>query len=279
MRPTEFTDEQIIEAGITLQAEGRTVTGFAIRQRIGGGAPNRLKAVWDNYQAQQAAMSIEPAAELPVDVEEKLGLFNKELTDKLMGMAIELNDKAVKAAERRVKDVVAAATEQRAQAERELSDASDTVNDLEEQIDHRDNEITKLTESLDISRQLTQTQAVEIAQHKERLSAAISNAQAEAQRFTSQIDKLHSSNTELNQLNEQLQNELETARNDVAALTATLNQITNELNETKTWLSQERQEKIESRERLAILGEQLKGMTKKPARATPSIRRPITTKK
>jgi colicin import membrane protein len=46
-----------------------------------------------------------------------------------------LNDNAVKAAERRVRDVVSAAGEQREQAERELFDASQTVEALEAQLD------------------------------------------------------------------------------------------------------------------------------------------------
>ena len=41
MRPVEFTPEQIIEAGQTLRDASRNVTGFALRQRIGGGNPNR----------------------------------------------------------------------------------------------------------------------------------------------------------------------------------------------------------------------------------------------
>ncbi|WP_329955201.1 DNA-binding protein, partial [Xanthomonas albilineans] len=45
MRPAEFTLEQIIEAGQELQAAGRNITGFALRQRVGGGNPSRLKQV------------------------------------------------------------------------------------------------------------------------------------------------------------------------------------------------------------------------------------------
>ena len=36
MRPAEFTPEQIIEAGQELQAAGRNITGFALRQKVGG---------------------------------------------------------------------------------------------------------------------------------------------------------------------------------------------------------------------------------------------------
>lgn len=43
MRPAEFTPEQIIEAGQELQAAGRNITGFALRQKVGGGNPQGLR--------------------------------------------------------------------------------------------------------------------------------------------------------------------------------------------------------------------------------------------
>ncbi|MEZ4128564.1 DNA-binding protein, partial [Salmonella enterica] len=54
MRPAEFTQEQIIEAGEQLQAAGRNITGFALRQKVGGGNPSRLKQVWDEHVNSQA---------------------------------------------------------------------------------------------------------------------------------------------------------------------------------------------------------------------------------
>ena len=45
MRPAEFTAEQIIAAGQELKEKGRTVTGFALAQLVGGGKPARLKQV------------------------------------------------------------------------------------------------------------------------------------------------------------------------------------------------------------------------------------------
>lgn len=51
MRPATFEAEQIIEAGLALQAEGKRITGFGLRNRTGGGSPARLKQVWDEYQA------------------------------------------------------------------------------------------------------------------------------------------------------------------------------------------------------------------------------------
>lgn len=55
MRPVEFTTESIIEAGQSLQTAGRNITGFALRQKVGGGNPSRLKQVWDEHQSSQIA--------------------------------------------------------------------------------------------------------------------------------------------------------------------------------------------------------------------------------
>ncbi|TCD46913.1 DNA-binding protein, partial [Chlorobium sp. N1] len=68
MRPVEFTTEEIVKAGQELQAAGRNITGFALRQKIGGGNPSRLKQVWDEYLSSQAEVKAEPVAELPPEV-------------------------------------------------------------------------------------------------------------------------------------------------------------------------------------------------------------------
>lgn len=77
MRPAEFTPESIIEAGQALQAAGRNITGFALRQRVGGGNPSRLKQVWDEHISAQAVAKAEPVAELPIEVAEEVAAVTK----------------------------------------------------------------------------------------------------------------------------------------------------------------------------------------------------------
>jgi colicin import membrane protein len=163
MRPIEFSSESVIKAGQDLQAAGRNVTGFALRQKVGGGSAGRLKQVWDEYIASSSVTHVEPVAELPIEVAEQVAAVTKSLTDRLASLAVELNDKAVKAAERRVSEVVRAAGEQREQAERELVDAATTVDELESAIDvaqaeiaSRDERVAKLSTDL-------QAQAVKLA--------------------------------------------------------------------------------------------------------------------
>ena len=170
MRPAEFTPESIIEAGQALQAAGRNITGFALRQRVGGGNPSRLKQVWDEHISAQAVAKAEPVAELPIEVAEEVAAVTKALTERLAALAVELNDKAVKAAERRVAEVIRTAGEQREQAERELADASQTVDDLESKLDDAQGAALALEKRLADMQAAQQAAAVELAQVRERLA-------------------------------------------------------------------------------------------------------------
>jgi colicin import membrane protein len=182
MRPVEFTPESTIKAGQELQAIGRNITGFALRQKVGGGNPSRLKQVWDEHLASQSVTKAEPVSELPVEVAEEVALVTKELTQRLAALAVELNDKAVKAADLRVHEVVRVAGNQREQAERELADASQTVEDLEAKLDQATAEAQALEGKLDEVQAVNQVQAVELAQVRERLSLIEQTAKtAEAQ--------------------------------------------------------------------------------------------------
>ena len=181
MRPAEFTPEQIIEAGQELQAAGRNITGFALRQKVGGGNPSRLKQVWDEHINSQAVTRAEPVAELPVEVAEEVAAVTKALTERLAGLAVELNDKAVKAAERRVAEVIRTAGEQREQAERELADASQTVEDLETKLDEAKAEGDELEKRLADTQTAHQAQAVELAQVRERLASTEQSAKTAAE--------------------------------------------------------------------------------------------------
>jgi colicin import membrane protein len=172
MRPTEFSTEEIVKAGLELQAAGRNITGFALRQKVGGGSAGRLRQVWAEYANSLSVTQAEPVAELPVEVAEQLGIVSATLIERLKTLAADLNDRAVKASERRVAEVVRAAGSQRSQAERELADASLTVDDLEKNLDAAAADRELLRTKLDESNAAIQKQAVEIAQLKERLEAS-----------------------------------------------------------------------------------------------------------
>jgi hypothetical protein len=55
MRPAEVTDEQIIEAGRRIQAEGKAVNGWSLRAFLGNkGKPQRNMAIWEKCLAESA---------------------------------------------------------------------------------------------------------------------------------------------------------------------------------------------------------------------------------
>ena len=200
MRPVEFTPEEIVKAGQELRAAGRNITGFALRQKIGGGHPSRLKQVWDEYLNSQVAVKADPFAELPVEVAEEVGAVNKALAERLMAMAVEVNNKAVKAAERHVAEIIRSTGEHREQAERELADASQTVEDLETRLDEARANAEELGNSLAEIRNDHQAQAIKLAQVSERLVLI----EEERNRYEQQA--------------EQMRTERDTAREDAARL-------------------------------------------------------------
>lgn len=200
MRPAEFTPEEIVSAGEALQAAGRNVTGFALRQRVGGGNPNRLKQVWDEHLASKATTQSEPVAELPVEVAEEVGTVTKALTERISALAVELNDKAVKAAERRVGEVVRAAGEQREQAERELVDAAQTVDELEARLDEARTGAEALEKRLSEALATGQAQAVELAQLRERLAAAEQSAKSASELHVAEVTRLRAELAEQKQI-------------------------------------------------------------------------------
>lgn len=171
MRPATFETEQIIEAGLALQAEGKRISGFGLRNRTGGGNPARLKQVWDEYQATQTAPSTEPVAELPDEVAGAVKAISATLAEQLAKLAAELNDKVVKAAERQVDDITRAAEEQQAETEQELADAAQSVDVLEQKLEAMTADFRKTQELLDNSREREQANLVELAQVRERLAA------------------------------------------------------------------------------------------------------------
>lgn len=191
MRPAEFTPEQIFEAGQELQAVGRNITGFALRQRIGGGNPSRLKQIWDEYVSSQSVTKSEPVAELPVEVAEELVAVTKALTDRLAALAVQLNDKAVKAAERRVAEVIRTAGEQREQAQRELVDASQTVEDLESKLGESVSSVAVLEARLADTQTRYQAQGIELARVRERLAMIEQTAKAATEQHAVECARLN----------------------------------------------------------------------------------------
>lgn len=198
MRPTEFTNQQVIEAGQALLAEGRKVSGFALAQKVGGGRPARLKQVWDEHVVGQGVVEAEPVSALPVEVADVLQSLSASLVERVHNLALELNDKAVRTAEGRVAEVVRAAADQRAQAEQEIVDATATVDDLTDKLDLADAENVRLAQALETEQGKRQALEVEAAGLKEKLA----NAEQATSKAVAQVADLQA---EIKRLSEQAQ--------------------------------------------------------------------------
>lgn len=172
MRPAEFTPEDIVAAGDDLVASGRSVTGFALRKKVGGGNPNRLKAVWDEYLAgKQTSRAVEQIA-LPLELNNVLVNMQAEVRAMINHMAIEMHQVAFQAAESRVAETMRTANEMREQAEKEMADAAQTVEQLEEELEKTKTQVTKLKTELENEHEYTTELEVKMATLKAQLTSA-----------------------------------------------------------------------------------------------------------
>lgn len=179
MRPVEFSAESILQAGQTLRAAGRNVTGFALRQKVGGGNPARLRQVWDDHLASQAAPA-QVVAALPAQMAADVALLTQELAERLALLARTLHEQALKAAQEDVVQALRAAGLRHEQAERELADAARTVDELESALDRTHEDACALQARLVEAQAGAQAQAVELARLRERLAGLEQTAQAAA---------------------------------------------------------------------------------------------------
>ncbi|HFL2923296.1 TPA: DNA-binding protein [Salmonella enterica] len=230
MRPATFEPEEIIAAGKALQAEGViNITGFALRKRVGGGDPSRLRQVWDGYLAGQTSVESEPLADLPPELADAVKTVTATLTGHVVQLLRELNDRAVRAAECRVDDITRTAEEQKALAERELADAVQTVDDLEQKLDAATTDLRKTLELLDGSREREQTNLVELAQVRERL-AATEERLKDAEKNGREAAEQHRQQTET--LQHKLDDAEQRLADSVSRYTADLREVKEEYNAT-----------------------------------------------
>ena len=219
MRPAEYTAEAIIAAGEAIVATGCKVTVFALRKKVGGGNVQRLRQVWEEHVASKRIAEAEPVAELPIEVAETVAQVSEALSRRVSELAIDLNDRAVKAAERRVTEVIRAADAQRAQAELELADAAQTVDDLEASLEQMSGERDTLKAQLTEKQVESQRQAVELAQLRERLVAAEGSLQEYRREVEREVRRSAERVSAAEKVRDESEKEARTARETMARLT------------------------------------------------------------
>lgn len=143
-----------------------------------------------------------------------MATVSKALTERIAALAVQLNDKAVKAAERKVHEVVRSAGEQRSQAERELADASETVDDLETKLDEAQTNAKGLA-SVQV---LHQAQAVELAKVKERLELNAQMAKAANEQHATDLERAGKAETDVHAECSRLRMEITNENTEFGAL-------------------------------------------------------------
>ena len=176
MRPVEVTDEEIIAAGRSLVEQGRNVTGFALRKEIGTGAPNRLKAVWDRHQAQDAPKT--ESRPLPDGIVNVLDRLEIEYSRQLYKLALELHTLAHQEAEQTLQAGRDQLQHDLQALEQEVEEASQTVEALEQQI-------RELQEEQEGWRHEWQQQATQIG----TLQAQLEHAHQQVQTLTTEMQQ------------------------------------------------------------------------------------------
>lgn len=91
-RPTEYSDEMIIAAGLALVKPGdrpHSITSFRVHKQLGGGKYSRVSSVWSAYLESVAGS--EPTAEvaLPADIEKKLATIAGDLQVRISALMTE----------------------------------------------------------------------------------------------------------------------------------------------------------------------------------------------
>lgn len=225
MRPVEFSDEAIIQDGQALRQAGRNITGFALRQKIGGGSPTRLRQVWDDHLSSLTETPIQPVAELPTELAQAVASLTQTVNERIMALVVELNQQAIQSADGRVQEVLRTSEEQQQQAQQELAEAATAVNELDTQIVAAQTEVETLTSQLTASQAQLQTQAIELAQLRERLAAAEEAGRAATQAHAAELaqsrDTAERLRAELDTLRETSANELKMVWQELASAKAT----------------------------------------------------------
>ncbi|WP_289028153.1 DNA-binding protein [uncultured Paraglaciecola sp.] len=146
-RRAEFTDQQIIEAGIIIETEGKLVSPFAIRNRLDGGSSERIKKVWDKYVAQKEVVVDQKIEEidLPNEILDKLEKNQQTAKLQLEKLALESYRVAQQVAEKRVKSTIEDYQAKIAEFEESENQASLAIDSSDRKIDQLESTIESLS--------------------------------------------------------------------------------------------------------------------------------------
>jgi len=185
-RVAEYSEEQIITAGNYIESIGKHVTAFSIREKLGGGSPERIKGVWEQHirklQNESATNYEEDKIELPAEIQDSLDQNLKTSAKQIESIAKESFKVAMEVAESRVKSVIEKHEGKIAEYELSEKEAFQALN-------QSDNEIQSL-----------ESQIATLKQHNDQLVAKNSNLTGKLESLKERIKQLELKETDYTKL-------------------------------------------------------------------------------
>jgi len=171
MRPTEVSDDQIIEAGVQLENENTRVTGFALRRLIGAGTPARLFKVWSNHKDGTAPIPTTESESppLPGEIEPALKAATEQITNSLRQLVIGLHGHCQREAQQKVTKAQQDADAKCALYLEELADASGQIESAEQQSMAHEKHSQALSQELAAANERISRLVAELTLVKDRL--------------------------------------------------------------------------------------------------------------
>lgn len=143
MQQIEITAAMVIQAGQKLEEENQNVTGFALREMVGGGSPGKLRRVWEEHvnPTHNHQMHV---FELHSEEENKFALVAKSHPEEFIKFAVDINKKAIRSVDIRIQEIQRSHDVQRQQLEAEMHEAANLIDALD----------SRLGEAVDLNLQL-----------------------------------------------------------------------------------------------------------------------------
>lgn len=143
MQQIEITAAMVIQAGQKLEEENRNVTGFALREMVGGGSPGKFRRVWEEHvnPTQIHQMHV---FELPGEENTKFAFVAEARSDNFIKYAEETSNDANGSAGVRIHEMQITHDVLRLQLEQEMDEAANVIDELH----------SRLNEAVDLNLQL-----------------------------------------------------------------------------------------------------------------------------
>jgi flagellar biosynthesis GTPase FlhF len=132
-RPSETSDQTIIDAGCRLLDAGVKISRYSLRKAVGSGDAKRIEAVWLAHVAAEAPASEEPLPEVPLPpgLQDQRDAAVAQVSDVMARLFASSWQAAHDIAQRRLGDEQAVMRDRKIAVEQQLVSADDLIEDME----------------------------------------------------------------------------------------------------------------------------------------------------